>query len=80
MQLPDVLALELEHALDICKADGWDVEVVTTLSPKGKKGDTGWRARVVRIRRVAESKLLLTATPEQNVSKQTEPNRKGGVV
>lgn len=80
MQLPDILALELEHALDICRADGWGVEVATTLSPKGEKSDASGRARVVRIRRVDESKILLTAVYEQTVFKQTLPNKKGGVV
>jgi len=61
MRFSDLLAGELEQALEICRAAGWSVEVEYTSPPKN--GPTG-RFRVLRCVRLAEGRLMLTAARE----------------
>ncbi len=61
MRFTDLLAVELEQALEICRAAGWRVEVEYTSPPKDEPAG---RFRVIRCIRLAEGKLVLTAARE----------------
>ncbi|HHW44585.1 hypothetical protein GFC01_09395 [Desulfofundulus thermobenzoicus] len=60
-RVPDVLALELSEALDICAALNWHVEVCTTAPPRDNPGGP---LRVVRITVAAPEKAVLTVARE----------------
>ena len=62
MHPADLLTVELEQALEICRLAGWNVEVEYTAPPK--QGPAVGQLRVIRCVWLAEGKLLLTAAGE----------------
>jgi len=61
MQTDDLLTLELDVALGLCRSAGWQYEVETTSPPRGES--TG-RYRVLRVRKLTDGSILLTVAKD----------------
>ncbi len=61
MQYTDLLARDLEQAMAMCRSAGWDVDV-EYIAPPGR--DPSGSYRVVRCRKLAENRILLTVARE----------------
>ncbi|WP_166510259.1 hypothetical protein [Desulfallas thermosapovorans] len=57
MQIDNLLTVELDTALELCRLAGWQVKVEVTSPPRGES--TG-RYRVLRGRELAGGGILLT--------------------
>ncbi|WP_041284831.1 hypothetical protein [Desulfoscipio gibsoniae] len=61
MKINDLLTLELDTALELCRSTGWRVEVEFTSPPRGEM--TG-RYRVLRGRELPGSIVMLTVAKD----------------
>ncbi len=61
MQIDDLLTLELDVAIDLCRSAGWQVEVEVTSPPRGEL--TG-RYRVLRVRKLTGGSIILTVAKD----------------
>jgi hypothetical protein len=61
MHKDELLIRELDAALAFCRSMGWEAEVEFTSPPRGAAQG---RQRVIRCRRLADNKLVLTVARE----------------
>ncbi|WP_161822626.1 hypothetical protein [Sporotomaculum syntrophicum] len=61
IQIDDLLILELDAAIELCRSAGWQVKVEVTLPPRGEL--TG-QYRVIRVRELSVGNVILTVAKE----------------
>ncbi|WP_092482480.1 hypothetical protein [Desulfoscipio geothermicus] len=61
MHKNELLVKELDAALDLCRSRGWKAEVEYTSPPRDAAQG---KQRVIRCRRLADNKLVLTVARE----------------